>query len=77
MFSERTGWLAFGKQIRKYSLSTYVLNAFNTILDFLLYNIYLSVSVFGSTLDLLSYELTYFKWLVLLSTIIKFRYKFF
>ena len=54
MFSERTGWLAFGKRIRKYSLGTYVLNAFNVILDFLLYNIYLSVNVFDSTLDLLS-----------------------
>ena len=46
MFSERTGWLAFGKQIRKYLLGTYVLNAFKMILDFLLYNIYLSVNVF-------------------------------
>ena len=61
MFSERTGWLAFGKRIRKYSLGTYVLNAFNMILDFLLYNIYLSVNAFGSTLNLLSWELTYFK----------------
>jgi len=54
VFSERTGWLAFGKRIRKYLLGTYVLNAFKMILDFLLYNIYLSVNVFGSTLDLLS-----------------------
>ena len=52
MFSERTGWLAFGKRIHKYLLDTYVLNAFKMILDFLLYNIYLSVNVFGSTLDL-------------------------
>ena len=54
MFSERTVWLVFGKRIRKYSLGTYVLNAFNMILDFLLYNIYLSVNVFGGTLDFLS-----------------------
>ena len=54
MFSERTEWLALDKRIRKYSLGTYVLNAFNVILDFLLYNIYLSVNMFGSTLDLLS-----------------------
>ena len=76
MFSERTWWLAFGKRIRKYLLDTYVLNAFKMNLDFLLYNIYLSVNVFESTLDLLSYDLTYFKWLLLLPTIVKSRYKF-
>ena len=54
MFSERTEWLAFGKRTHKYLLGTYVLNAFKNILDFLLYNIYLSVNVFGSTLNLLS-----------------------
>ena len=54
MFSERTEWLAFGKRIHKYLLGTYVLNAFKMILDFLLYNIYLSVNVFGNILDLLS-----------------------
>ena len=54
MFFERTGCLAFGMRICKYLLGTYVLNAFKMILDFLLYNIYLSVNVFDSTLDLLS-----------------------
>ena len=52
--TEHTGWLAFVKRIRKYLLGTYVLNAFKMILGFLLYNLYLSVNVFVSTLDLLS-----------------------
>ena len=54
MFFEHIEWLAFGKRIHKYLLGTYVLNAFKMILNFLLYIIYLSVNVFGSTLDLLS-----------------------
>ena len=34
MFSERTGWLALGKRIRKYLLGTYVLNAFKNDSEF-------------------------------------------